>query len=104
MLRYYDWPGNVRELQNVIECAVGLGSTDIVLPEDLPADRFHHRAQAPNYLRTIEDNRRELVSQAMIKANYDYREAAAILGIHYKSMHRTLRGLDLLHLLKKQPS
>jgi transcriptional regulator with GAF, ATPase, and Fis domain len=35
-LRAYDWPGNVRELANAIERAVVLGTTDTILPEDLP--------------------------------------------------------------------
>ena len=32
----YGWPGNVRELQNAIERAIVLGSTEWILPEDLP--------------------------------------------------------------------
>ena len=32
----YDWPGNVRELENAIERAVVLGTSDRILPEDLP--------------------------------------------------------------------
>jgi transcriptional regulator with PAS, ATPase and Fis domain len=32
----YDWPGNVRELENAIEHAIVLGTTDQLLPEDLP--------------------------------------------------------------------
>lgn len=32
----YPWPGNVRELENAIERAVVLGSTELILPEDLP--------------------------------------------------------------------
>ena len=35
-LTAYDWPGNVRELENAIERAVVLGTTDSILPEDLP--------------------------------------------------------------------
>ena len=31
------WPGNVRELENVIERAVALEQTPLVLPESLPA-------------------------------------------------------------------
>ena len=31
----YDWPGNVRELENAVEHAVVLGSTSLILPEDL---------------------------------------------------------------------
>src|SRR5581483_9060749 len=32
----YSWPGNVRELENAIERAVVLGSSDTILPDDLP--------------------------------------------------------------------
>jgi DNA-binding NtrC family response regulator len=37
LLRAYGWPGNVRELENVIERAVALEQTPVVLPETLPA-------------------------------------------------------------------
>jgi two-component system response regulator PilR (NtrC family) len=37
ILEAYHWPGNVRELQNVIERAVALEQTPVVLPETLPA-------------------------------------------------------------------
>jgi two-component system response regulator PilR (NtrC family) len=37
LLSAYGWPGNVRELENVIERAVALEQTPIVLPETLPA-------------------------------------------------------------------
>src|SRR5262249_16905690 len=36
LLMQYAWPGNVRELENAIEYAVVFGSTDEILPEDLP--------------------------------------------------------------------
>ena len=35
-LMHYDWPGNVRELENALERALVLGSTDSILPDDLP--------------------------------------------------------------------
>jgi two-component system response regulator PilR (NtrC family) len=37
LLEGYAWPGNVRELENVMERAVALEETSIVLPETLPA-------------------------------------------------------------------
>jgi len=37
LLAAYGWPGNVRELENVIERAVALEQTPVVLPESLPA-------------------------------------------------------------------
>ena len=33
LLSAYDWPGNVRELENVLERAVALEQTPVVLPE-----------------------------------------------------------------------
>jgi Nif-specific regulatory protein len=36
MLEHHDWPGNVRELQNVIERAIVLSQTGILLPGDFP--------------------------------------------------------------------
>jgi len=36
LLAAYAWPGNVRELENVIERAVALEQTPLVLPESLP--------------------------------------------------------------------
>jgi len=36
LLAAYSWPGNVRELENVIERAVALEQTPLVLPESLP--------------------------------------------------------------------
>ena len=36
ILKRYDWPGNIRELSNAVERAVVLGTTELILPEDLP--------------------------------------------------------------------
>lgn len=36
LLTQYDWPGNVRELENVIERAVALEPSQVILPERLP--------------------------------------------------------------------
>jgi two-component system response regulator PilR (NtrC family) len=38
LLATYSWPGNVRELENVIERAVALEQTALVLPESLPTN------------------------------------------------------------------
>jgi transcriptional regulator with PAS, ATPase and Fis domain len=38
IFRKYDWPGNVRQLENVIEYALVLGSTEYILPADLPLE------------------------------------------------------------------
>jgi two-component system response regulator PilR (NtrC family) len=46
LLLTYHWPGNVRELENVIERAVALERTSVVLPETLPATVIQAGVQA----------------------------------------------------------
>ncbi len=46
-LMHYDWPGNVRELENALERALVLGSTDSILPDDLPEGDSRGRLQPP---------------------------------------------------------
>lgn len=38
LLTKYDWPGNVRELENVVERAVVLADTNVILPSHLPLE------------------------------------------------------------------
>ena len=42
LLSQYHWPGNIRELENAVERAVVLGSSGMILPEDLP-ETLHER-------------------------------------------------------------
>src|SRR5262249_6000079 len=51
-----DWPGNVRELENVIERAVVLGTSELILPEDLPEQLLELEspsAEAPAFYQKI---------------------------------------------------
>ena len=38
LLQNYTWPGNVRELENCIRSAAALSRSDVILPDDLPAE------------------------------------------------------------------
>ena len=38
LLVHHEWPGNIRELENVLERAVALEATPVVLPDSLPAN------------------------------------------------------------------
>ncbi|MBI2151073.1 MAG: sigma-54-dependent Fis family transcriptional regulator, partial [Acidobacteria bacterium] len=99
----YDWPGNVRELQNVIERAIVLGSTDLVLPEDLPAEIFETSGGGdalPKYQEMLNDAKRDLLEKAFARAGGDYKQAAALLGLNPTSIYKLLRNLNVTHLLK----
>jgi transcriptional regulator with GAF, ATPase, and Fis domain len=98
-LTQYDWPGNVRELENALERALVLGSTDSILPDDLPEAILEAGSAAPastdKYHGTIKEARKQLVVQALQQANGDYIEAARALGMHPNSLLRLIRNLDL---------
>jgi transcriptional regulator with PAS, ATPase and Fis domain len=96
-LMQYDWPGNVRELENAIERAVVLGTSDEIVAEDLPAavrepvrDMIDSRFQG-----AVKENKKQLILQAMERANGYYVDAAKILGLHPNSLLRLIRTLGL---------
>jgi Nif-specific regulatory protein len=97
-LTAYDWPGNVRELENAIERAVVLGSTDEILPEDLP-DSVVESASAPlaatRFHEAVVEAKRRIVLNALEKAAGSYTEAARALGLHPSNLHRLIRTLGL---------
>jgi transcriptional regulator with GAF, ATPase, and Fis domain len=98
-LTNYDWPGNVRELENALERALVLGSTDSILPDDLPEAILEAASVTPastdKYHGTIKEAKKQLVTQALQQAGGNYIEAAKTLGMHPNSLLRLIRNLDL---------
>jgi transcriptional regulator with GAF, ATPase, and Fis domain len=95
----YPWPGNVRELGNAIERAVVLGSTELILPEDLPDSILEETAAAGEPVTALHDGIREakkkLIEQAIEQADGNYTEAAGLLGVHPNHLFRLIRTLKL---------
>jgi len=90
----YDWPGNVRELENVIERAVALEPTPVILPERLPEAVLAPRSEPAatglqpgfdldRHLRSAEAG---FVRQALEEARGSRTEAAQRLGISPRSL------------------
>ena len=98
-LMRYDWPGNVRELENAIERAVVLGSTELILAEDLPEAILEETAAAGEPVNALAEGIREakkvLIERAIEQANGNYTEAAKILGVHANHLFRLIRTLNL---------
>jgi len=104
LLAAYRWPGNVRELENAIERAAVLGSSETVLPEDLP-DAIRgvietHNISAAALEESVGNAKRETVMRAWRQAAGDYRTAAAILEMHPNSLLRLVRKLGLREILR----
>jgi Nif-specific regulatory protein len=103
ILLRYSWPGNIRELQNAIEHAVILGTSDWILPEDLPETVVQEIAPADlasAYQSAIGETRRDCIVRAWRDAAGDHAEAARILGIHPNSLRRLIRHLGLRQNLR----
>ena len=95
----YDWPGNVRELENAIERAVVLGSTELILPEDLPETLVEETTTEGEPVTALHEGLREakkaLIERAIEQAGGNYTEAAGILGVHPNHLFRLIKTLNL---------
>jgi transcriptional regulator with GAF, ATPase, and Fis domain len=103
-LQSYSWPGNVRELENAIERAVVLGSSDMLLAEDLPEHIREARTSAVSasmYEEALEAAKRHVVLQAFEQVNHDHEAAAKILGLHPNYLHKLIRTMNLRPALKR---
>jgi transcriptional regulator with GAF, ATPase, and Fis domain len=102
----YDWPGNVRELENAIERAVVIGSSPMILPEDLPDAIVETAvpstiATSAGYHEALLAHKKHLILQAFDRAHGSFTEAAKLLGVHPNYLHRLVRNLDLRASLGK---
>ena len=98
-LMRYEWPGNVRELENAIERALVLGSTELILPEDLPESILEETAASGDPVSVLHDGVREakktLIERAIEQADGNYTEAAKLLGVHPNHLFRLVRTLKM---------
>jgi Nif-specific regulatory protein len=98
LLMNYSWPGNVRELENAIEHAIVLGLTEEILPEDLPNGILEEQSAGladARYHDVLNQSKKEMILNALRDAKGSYPEAARVLGIHPKYLHRLARNLGL---------
>ena len=98
-LTAYDWPGNVRELENTIERAIVLGTTDWILPEDLPEAVLETKVMiegsVPSYHQALIQHKKQIILRAMEQAKNNHAEAARLLGVHPNYLHRLMTNLNL---------
>lgn len=98
-LMAYDWPGNIRELENAIERAIVLGTTETILPEDLPETVLDAGAsqndEKSSFHQAIKELKKRLIMKAVDEAKGNYSEAARLLGIHPNNFHRLMKNLNI---------
>ena len=104
LLVRYSWPGNVRELENVIERAVALETTGVILAERLPetllAPQGAGRDEVPDFSqgfsldRHLESIEAELLRRALEQAAGNRATAARLLGVTPRSLRYLIRKHD----------
>ncbi|MDO8786260.1 MAG: helix-turn-helix domain-containing protein, partial [Syntrophales bacterium] len=101
----YSWQGNVRELKNIIERIVVLERAEIILPEHLPMELSNSTASfaqsearafvLPDKGISLDDLEKDLIRQAITKANNNKAIAARLLNITYDSLRYQIKRFGL---------
>ena len=102
----YNWPGNVRELENAMEGAVAMGVSNWVLPEDLPESLLEAapRDSGAKYHNSVGRAKCDAILDAYEQGNFDYKQAAKLLGLHPNYLLRLVRNMGLRDEINKRQS
>jgi DNA-binding NtrC family response regulator len=101
-LSHYDWPGNVRELENLVERAVVIAGTRMVVMKDLPP---HMRPQVVDLERAardlplrgvdlpvlLDEIEGRMISEALGRAGGNRNRAAQLLRLSSATLVEKLR-------------
>ena len=106
ILRGYDYPGNVRELENILERAVALENSAVILSDSLPSDLVNGTRRVPHSEKRmfpdvfpedgvdlesmVEDLEKMLIQQALEKTHGVKKKAAELLHVSFRSFRYRL--------------
>ncbi|HTF99806.1 MAG TPA: sigma-54 dependent transcriptional regulator [Nitrospirota bacterium] len=93
VLQHYSYPGNVRELENIIERAIIIEKSPLILPESLPQTikMFQIETIEPDRVKTMEEMNREYAEKVVELFGDNRSKAAEVLGISRTSLWRILK-------------
>jgi len=100
VLLRYSWPGNARELENVVERALILCDSGVILPEHLPLGvrlgPAGDGSESTTKRLTLEEVERRYIRQVLDECRGHRQNAARILGISERNLYRKLKEIEAL--------
>jgi two-component system response regulator AtoC len=111
-LMRYRWPGNVRELKNTIERAVLIADGDALTSKCLPVQTAQQKGETRtptsvaqgNLEETLSNIERQLIIDALDRADGVQRHAAKLLGITERVLWYKVKKLGIDVTADKQPN
>jgi len=104
-LMAYHWPGNVRELENCIERMVVVANKRVLDVGDIPPEVLPDTAPAPMTLPvglTIKQIEEQAIRQTLAATGGNRKEAARILGIGLRTLHRKIEEYGIARLRQRK--
>ena len=105
LLLNYPWHGNARELRNVVERICILEDTDIIYPRHLPSEIVDFvdsgagegtSIALPSEGLSLKNVEKDLIVQALTKADHNQTKAARLLGISRDALRYKMQKFNLL--------
>ncbi len=105
LLLNYPWYGNARELRNVVERICILEDTDVIYPIHLPSEIIEYidteseegsSIDLPSGGLSLKNVEKDLIMQALKKADNNQTKAAKLLGISRDALRYKMQKFDLL--------
>jgi len=90
ILTAYPWPGNLRELKSVINKAVILTDSEIIMPHALPSHLALNKEVRSRTSRTLKDMEKEHIINVLEETGGNQSKASEILGINRKTLYKKI--------------
>lgn len=106
-LKAYSWPGNIRELENVIERAINLLDSDLIiksmhLPERITRCKpKKYSINGAGLKGVIDEVEKDVIKECLIKTNGNKNKTSKLLGISRVSLYKKIEKYKLENINSK---
>jgi DNA-binding NtrC family response regulator len=93
LLSGHVWPGNVRELENVVERAIALNTTGMLMPADFGEFLTSRKKTSTMFtgdLVSLEEIERQYICHVIERCNGNMSRAAEVLQIDRRTLYRMI--------------